>query len=299
MDNSERKLLLHDSYTRVKNAAHADYAGGSAGKAIKELVLLSSEFLAEDCQPVALRSCVPGKEYISYAKNDATKLLTRPVNKDLFIADSNYLDKNWSAWLAGTLDKADLARISYTVAVVPCLGMELFDRQNKKGPATYFECFVGHVFAREFGANPRKKVTLPVEGRNVRMTMDFIFDIPKTPKSMHLAVKMSTRERVVQAWAHQRLLDAAFGPDKFFGVMALFSETKLDLRKKEVVEICVPDQWVAYQKHLATIDRIYYFDTPSRYDALAASHPGLLHIKQFGEFFKEKGSILHKAGVKV
>ncbi|HLC23633.1 MAG TPA: hypothetical protein VJL08_04250, partial [Dehalococcoidia bacterium] len=131
--------------------------------------------------------------------------------------------------------------------------MELFDRQNKKGPATYFESFIGHIFSRELGVNPKKQASLNIRGHSVRLTMDFLFDGQRGIK-LHLPVKMSTRERVVQAWAHQRILDVSFGENTYKGIMILFSETKLDSRSHEVVEICVPDQWLAYQTLLAKID---------------------------------------------
>jgi hypothetical protein len=123
--------------------------------------------------------------------------------------------------------------------------------------------------------------------------MDFLIDMGKEHRKVHLPVKMSTRERVVQAWAHQRLLDAAYGSNAYRGIMVLFSETKLDSRSLEVVEICVPDQWLAYQSLLAHMDRIYYFDVPGRYEALTQQFPDVISIKQFGEFFSEREAVLH------
>lgn len=165
--------------------------------------------------------------------------------------------------------------------------MEIFDRQNKKGPATYFESYIGHLFARWLGVNPTKRARLPVQGRNVLMTMDFLIDTGNGNPRIHLPVKMSSRERVVQAWAHQRLLDAAYGEGTYRGVMVLFAETKLNARSFEVVEICVPDQWLAYQSLLARVDRIYYFDLPDRYQTLTMRYPDVIAIKSFGEFFTE------------
>jgi len=162
--------------------------------------------------------------------------------------------------------------------------MELFDRQNKKGPATYFECFIGHIFATALGVDPEERVALPVCGQSVRMTMDFLFDVAGGGK-LHLPVKMSTRERVVQAWAHQRLLCSAYGEGTYRGVMVLFSETKLDSRKREVVEICVPDQWLTYQTLLSRMDMIYYFDLPERYQQLTERFPEIIRIRPFHEMF--------------
>jgi len=245
-------------------------------------------FLTTQCRRVDLISRVPGKEYMAFTYKD---IVSRPANRAFFEDNSEYVRTEWQNWLDGAIGAEPLARMSYTVALAPCLAMELFDRNNKKGPATYFECLIGHIFARELRTNPRKRASLQIAGRNVRLTMDFLFDGTGGLR-LHLPVKMSTRERVVQAWAHQRVLDGAYGDGAYKGIMVIFTETKLDSRSHEVVEICVPDQWLAYQSLLAHIDRIYYFDVPTRYQALTDAHPELIQIKQFGEFFREKASVL-------
>jgi hypothetical protein len=147
---------------------------------------------------------------------------------------------------------------------------------------------VGHLFARVIGVNPTREVTLPLVGLSPRMTMDFIFDVGEGRPKIHLPVKTSTRERVVQAWAYQRLLDAAFGHAKYRGILVVHSETKLDLRSREVIEICVPDQWLAYQRLLSKMDRIYYFDIPNRYAQLAAKFPDDIPLRQFSKNVCEK-----------
>ena len=150
---------------------------------------------------------------------------------------------------------------------------------------------IGHLFARELGINPTKKITLPVAGKVARMTMDFLFDLGDGKPKVHLPVKLSTRERVVQAWSHQRILDAAFGHGRYRGILVVHSETKLNLKNREVVEICVPDQWLVYQTLLATMDRIYYFDMPERYARLAEEFP-VMPLKLFPDFFTEKDKVL-------
>lgn len=109
--------------------------------------------------------------------------------------------------------------------------------------------------------------------------MDFLFETANDVANIHLPIKMSTRERIVQAWAHQRILDTAFGTGRYRGVMVVFSETKLDSRTHDVVEICVPDQWLIYQTMLAKMDCIYYFDMPARYRDLTNMHPAAIQIK--------------------
>ncbi len=282
--------ILRKEYEKVKRLCGADFKSAQTGEAILELATISLRFLIDKCKPAELVSKVPGKEYFSFKKG---RVVARPANRKFFVSDLRDIQRLWKKWLNESINPAEFAKLTYTISLAPCLAMEIFDRQNKNGPATYFECYIGHLFAKSIGVNPTKRVRLPVHDRNVLMTMDFLIDLGEKQKKIHLPVKMSTRERVVQAWAHQRLLDAAYGSGSYRGIMVLFSETKLDSRNLEVVEICVPDQWLAYQSFLAHLDRIYYFDIPARYQVLTNQHPDVIVIKQFGEFFNEREAVLH------
>ena len=282
--------ILRAEYAKVKQLCGADFKSPQAGEAILNLAIISIRFLVEKCKRVDLISKVPGKQYFSFKK---AKVVARPANKDFFVPDFKEITRLWRKWLSETISAVEFAKLTYTISLAPCLAMEIFDRQNKKGPATYFECYIGHLFAKSLGVNPTKRARLPVHGRNVLMTMDFLIDMGNKYRKIHLPVKMSTRERVVQAWAHQRLLDAAYGDGAYRGIMVLFSETKLDSRTLEVVEICVPDQWLAYQSLLAHLDRIYYFDIPDRYQVLTDEYPKVIAVKPFVEFFNEREAVLH------
>ena len=277
---------LRSGYQSVKQTCRMGWASTATAGAIQALARLSLTFLQENCSPVELNSRVPGKSYRAYRRRDAPLVVSRPANRDYFLCDAVRIDRMWNDWNRRRLSTDALSRFLYTVALAPCLSLELFDRQNKKGPATYFECFVGHLVAGTTGTEPRRRAVLPIRDRSVRLTMDFIFDLDEQA-SLHLAVKMSTRERVVQAWAHQRLLDSAFGVGRYRGIMVLFGETKLDSRSHEVVEICVPDQWLAYQALLAQMKCIYYFDPPERYLQLASQFPSLVQLRPFADFFTE------------
>lgn len=287
------ELLLHNAYEAAKKSCKAKYSSEATASAIDTLVGISLKFLKEKCKKVKLDSKVPDKTYFSFQSKDGLSQLSRPINVAHFNHDLDQVSKEWTAWRRGKeLPFDDLRKMIYTVAISPCAAMEVFDKGNKKGPATYFECLIGHIFSEAFDVEPRKKASLPVRGKKVRLTMDLIFDLGDGKPSIHMPVKMSTRERIVQAWAHQRLLDAAFGTKKYKGIMVLFSETKLDSKTLEVVEICVPDQWLAYQALLSRMDRIYYFDIPAKYKSLTDGFPDLITIKNFGDFFAEKVSVM-------
>ena len=275
---------LRNAYNGVKNACQKDWRSDAASQAILDLAANSLRFLTTECEQVELHSRVSDKEYISFRRNNT---ISRPANREFFAIDAPLIGLSWQSWPDESRDARNLRQALYTLALAPCLAMELFDRNNKKGPATYFECLVGHIFAKLLGVEPVRQAELSVAGHPVKMTMDFLFQTDGSTPNIHLPIKMSTRERVVQAWSHQRLLDSAYGNGHYKGIMVLFSETKLDFRSREVVEICVPDQWLIYQTLLAKMDRIYYFDMPNRYRALTRDFPSTMQIKQFSDIFKE------------
>ena len=285
-------LEINRLYSTIKAQSKSNISSDATGAAIHDLAINALRFLEAECVQRECKSLVPGKQYFTYSRKDIMGIVCRPANAALFNTDYQTVSSQWQAWWDGRLPQSDLAKMSYTIALAPCLVMELFDRQNKKQPATYFECLVGHIFAKNIGSNPHTQQKFTVHDTTVRMTMDFLFDKGKGIRHIHLPVKMSTRERVVQAWAHHRLLDAAFGANSYKGIMVLFSETKLDNKKLEVVEICVPDQWLAYQLLLSQMERVYYFDVPNRYADLAVKYPSLMPIKNFGDFFIEKEEVL-------
>lgn len=277
------KKILHDGYQAVKAASAASHSSANTRAIIKDVCRSTLRFLNADAELVRLNSRVPNKSYISYKTDGA---VARPANEALFVPDLAAFDAYWESWEKGQISKPDLLKLLYTAALAPCLGMELFDKQNKKGPATFFECFIGNLIATQMGREPTRNARLKIGDAALRLTMDFLFDPTDDKPGLHVPVKMSTRERVVQAWSHQRLLDSAYGDGKYIGLMILFSETKLDSRNLEVVEICVPDQWLAYQTYLAKMDNIFYFDLPDRYAKMAAAYPDIMKVATIEQFIR-------------
>lgn len=268
---------LKQAYRNVRQACQQDWCAEATTAAIGRLAQLALGFLADEAEPVDLISSVPGKQYVSFKRND---VVARPANSALFDSDATNFAERWRCWRREPA--SGFARLAYTTALAPCLALELLNRNNKKGPATYFECLVGHVVARTLGLEPAGQ-TLSVLDERIGMTMDFLFETANGIANIHLPIKMSTRERIVQAWAHQRILDTAFGSGRYRGVMVVFSETKLDSKTHDVTEVCVPDQWLIYQTMLAKMDCIYYFDMPVRYRELTNEHPATIPIKSVSD----------------
>ena len=281
--------IIKRAYEEVKIEAKADLKSTRTRRAILHLALTSLTFLDEECDEISLNSRVPDKEYLSFRKDS---VVARPANREFFLPNPHTIQALWTNWHQAHITDADLAKLLYTIALAPCLAMEIRDRQNKKGPATFFEHYIGHLVGRVTGCNPTRRLRLPVHGRGVLMTMDLLFDLGHKSPKLHVPVKMSTRERVVQAWAHQRLLNSAYGDKAYRGVMIFFAETKMSSQSLEVVEICVPDQWLAYQSLLARMERIYYFDVPVRYRKLTRALPHVISISGITSFFTEADDLL-------
>ena len=164
-------------------------------------------------------------------------------------------------------------------------------REIKKRQEPFFEYLIGHLFSRRLGVNPTTR--LPVLNIDMETTLptDFVFNLGKDKPKFHLPIKISTRERVIQVWAHQRVLDGVYGTGRFLGTPVILTETMTDQRKREVIEICLPEQWRIYQMHIAQLKRIYYLDVPVSYDKLNLVFPRL-NVKSFGHFFFELDSLM-------
>ncbi len=265
---------LKHEYDELKKLAANDAKNEAVASKLCQIAKQTVEFLATDSHRIDLKSLVPGKQYFAFSQTKTGKKLSRSINAYLFDLDSL---KHLSHLRNATLDKLPTdarSKLLYTVVVGFFAANDLLKDGDQKTPATYFEIICGHLLSRAFGVNRRTQVeVLHLEDERTTLPTDFIFDLgPRKPK-FHVPVKTSTRERAIQVFAHQRVLDGVHGFGKFTGLLVAFAETKLDHTKREVVEICVPKQWQLYQAHIAPIARFYYFDVPAKYAALADEEP--------------------------
>lgn len=273
------------SYKTLQKQFMSDVANVRNGNLITEIALESLAFLKNQKQ-LELTSLVPDKRYFAFSKG--TKL-SRAVNWALFLEDIG----TWKEFL-GSLSETSVAKLAplhitkliYTVAMSFCCYIDLTKDGDQKTPGTFFEYLVGHLFAKRLGLNPTRELEVLNLDMQTTLPTDFIFNLgPEKPK-FHLPVKTSSRERVIQVWAHQRVLDGVYGTGRFIGTPVILAETKSDKRKREVIEICLPDQWRIYQMHIAQLKRIYYLDIPAAYQKLNDVFPRIA-VKPFGDFFRE------------
>jgi hypothetical protein len=277
------------AYEDFQDAFAADVKSAANQESLGKIFTASCRYLSK-LKTVELRSLVSNKEYFAFT--DGNKL-SRAVNKQLFLSEPAEWDafcRGISSKRAPDLGSERITRIIYSVAVSFFCYIDLTKDGDQKTPGTFFEYLIGHMFAWRLDVNP--KVRLPVLNLDMEATLptDFVFDLgPNRPK-FHVPVKTSTRERVIQIWAHQRVLDGVYGTGRFLGTPVILGETKTDRKKREVIEICLPDQWRIYQMHIAQLRRIYYLDVPITYEKLNEVFPPL-SVKPFGQFFLEADTL--------
>lgn len=276
-------------YQNLKRRALDNYSSTEVSQLIAEITLGAAEYLLNECFNIELKSLVKDKKYLCFS--DKRGKLSRPINQELFSLNSLEIKDICKDFISENLEEISiysLSKLLYTIGFCFPLYIDIIKNNDKKTPGTFFEILIGHIFAKRFGTNPRKKLEIPVVSSEVPkyLPTDLIFDLPVESYGLHVPIKSTTRERVIQVWAHQRILDSVYGSGRFRGILVVASETKLDSRRKEVIEICLPSQWRIYQLHIAEMKRIYYLDPPQVYLNLNELFP-FLKVKSFAEFFKE------------
>uniref|UniRef100_A0A9E8CTE8 Uncharacterized protein n=1 Tax=Bosea sp. NBC_00436 TaxID=2969620 RepID=A0A9E8CTE8_9HYPH len=270
---------------KLDSAAPNDLMGDETSKRLLNLVVASRSYLATT-NKISLSSKISGKGYFMF-EDAGRRKDSRPVNEALYVddLDSATLKKLMDCDVAG-MTSEEITKYVYTCAIAYCCSADLLKTSDQKTPGTFFEVLIGHLVARALGVNPDRQITAPTLDQVVTLPTDFVFDLGPGKNRVHLPTKISTRERVVQVWAHQRVLDGMHGVARFKGVLVAMAETNKQKKDASVVEVCLPNQWTAYQMYIAQMFRVYYLDIPQKYLALKDRYP-FIQVKPFGDFFFE------------
>ena len=162
----------------------------------------------------------------------------------------------------------------------------------KNNSGDYFEKLIGHLYSMHLNVAPTNQMNaVELDGESISLPTDFIFDLGAGKPKFHIPAKTSTRERVVEVWAQQRVLDGAFGVGRFLCLLTCIGETNFYNNDMSVALTCVPNQWINYQLFISQIKRAYYLDVPGKYDELNYRFPKI-HVKEFGEFFHESDKLI-------
>jgi len=236
-------------------------------------------------------SSTTGKNYFSFRGEEQS----RPVNMALYEDGAREFARLLRAFRSGFAGstREDVVRTTYSVAYSVFAAHDVHD-VGRKASATFFEILIGHIVARAIGISPRKKVRIPESPDEdpAYLPTDYLFDPGPRSRKIHLPIKTSTRERAVQAWVHQLVLERIFSAGQYRGVLVVASETKRNSRTGEVIEICVPRQLQLFQGRLTEMSRVYYLDPPRVYLELANAYPTPVSVKPFGEALTELPQLL-------
>lgn len=297
------------SYSRLRSIFYQDIRGIVTRRAIEDCFSAASQFLAR-CTRVPLST--PGTRRCRAADSDATLSheyspvgkrhfafcqlgkLSRPVNRALYSRPSVAKWRRFTAALdrqgvaSAGMSPQEITRLVYSVAISFCCSIDLLKQGDQQRPGTFFAYLISHLVAARLGVNPQRELPLINIETESHLPTDFTFDVPGpgNRRRFHLPLKTSTRERAIQIFAHQAMLENAHGRRIFAAIPVILGETKTGRARREVIEICLPRQWQLYQRYLALLTRVYYLDVPERYRRLNSGEPPLV-VKEFGEFFFE------------
>jgi len=256
--------------------------------------------------------------------------ISRPIRAELYIQDKDLfqqehdhltgiLGKNDHTWQDADYLKAN--RVVYTAVMSLACCYDLWQRSSRKTPGTFFEFFFAGllqsvlpdaVFSKHISLvaivdDPEVKADATAEDLVIVADddTDEIIESQSGPASVStdlvigrknytggivVPLKITTRERIVQPFAHQRILDSAFGEGHYRSMIVCISETQLDQKTKSVKQVCVPGTIELFQRYLAPVAGIYYCDLPQRYGA--PSMEKIVKVSSIGHFFDDLNVLL-------
>lgn len=248
------------------NAAGAYRRGAPVPNHIEHVVDHSLTLLKE-INPEPLGTC-DGKEYHFFR---AGTNASRPVRLPLLIREPERFRQAWKAFRTSAqpeerrydlpCDEIDIILYSASMAFAVCY--DLWKPASRKTPGTFFEVVLGTVMQSVLPSLERTAhVKLADQTENV--STDIVFLEPGHRAGLVVPAKITTRERIVQPFAHQRILDSVFGEQRFRSILVSVSEMQRQ-RQTGANAICVPGTIRLFQLHLARLSGLYYLDPPARY----------------------------------
>lgn len=231
------------------------------------------------------------KQYAVAALPGSQVQFSRAINERLFLSDPAEFRQVWGRFekaLAGSAGSRRLTGIEddlidqavYTAVVGYAAAVDLFNPGDRGGPGSFFEMITGPAISLLTGRAEGAAVTVPVRetGEIERITTDLSFVGADGEPVLVVPTKISTRERISQAYVHQRILDAVHeaGGPLYRSVLAIANENntmfppRTNRAEKTIAagwtqETLVPGTIVLYHKYVAKLDGLYYLDPPHRY----------------------------------
>lgn len=250
-----------------------------------------------DAHPIAWKG-QGAKAYSVYSFEGAPTPFSRATNDALFDPDPDTFRANWNSVAAAILDAREVGpvdadpeaidRAFYTAVVSFAAYMDL---AQSGGAGALFEHMIRPVLRVLTGRDDAGQVKIPVPGQAKQdlIPVDMSFPSPGEGVSLVVASKITTRERIVQAFIHQLFLER-LRPGGYRSVLVICSENNVGFpksttapnRKPEngwVQDTLVPGTIAKYQRYVAELSGLYYLDPPASY--LTGARPGLPPVRRF------------------
>lgn len=253
--------------------------------------------------------CFNGTPQIEYYAFFGGSEISRPIRPTIFINSPgdflflcDELVKNFkkpiSRWTNEEIGLANAVVYTAIMSVACCY--DIWQKGSRKTPGTFFEVFMAallqemlpdesfskHIpLAEMLGDDSIETPDDPdedEEGNASSVSTDLVIKSDRIRKGLVIPLKITTRERIVQPFAHQRILNSAF-PGAYSSFVVCISETQQDKRKRVVKHVCVPGTIKLFQRYLAQIEGIYYCDIPPRYNTIGMQR--VVPVKSVGHLF--------------
>lgn len=234
-----------------------------------------------EMQPLA--TC-DGKSYDVF--RDGSQL-SRPIRASMFVTDEDELEAAWEALVAAArpgdaqydASPNEINAVLYTVVNGFSICYDLWRPGSRKTPGTFFEILIGSLVQ---AVSPRmtRRAHVPLPEPSESVSTDIVFLEPDGRGGLAIPAKITTRERIVQPFAHQRILDAVFGEGTFRSILVCVSEMQRQ-RDTGANAICVPGTIRLFQRYLAPLAGLYYLDPPARY--LRDDVTGTIPVRTLGD----------------
>jgi hypothetical protein len=237
------------------------------------------------------------KKYDVFAIPGDDTVFSRGVNQSLFLSDPVAFTRKWQRFMramdrsAGSnrltgIKGPDVDCLFYTSVVGFGAAVDLFSAGNRGGTGTFFECLVGPSvgWLTQREEESAVLVPFPETTKSMRVPTDLSFP-PAEPGGSTLVIptKISTRERISQAYVHQRILDSDEGRT-FRSALCVANENnmagKRSVKTAYLKDTLVPGTIIQYEAFIAKLAGLYYLDPPAGYLPPPELFPP---VKQFHE----------------
>ncbi len=255
---------------------------------IKNIGILALNTLSGTDISFVRQGNIDSKVYnVYHAKVGNSKRFSRPVLEQLFITDSKIFTDLWDRMITKInsrkrlIEDNAIGSLIYTVSQAFSCAFDIYKPGSRKTPGTFFEIIITVLLSLATRLPVGKQIEIP--GEKYKVPTDIVlYAIDKEKPSLVIPTKITTRERIVQPWAHQRIVNDVYGDGKFATILVCISELQRD-GEQGVNEICVPNQVGLFQAHMSKLSGLYYADPPISY-VNASFHD--LPVKSLDDLFQ-------------